>query len=195
MTDEKIVQELAQKNEAALGILINRYQGKFVRWAKKNRLYFDDQTLADAFVDAVIRLYEHIQTKQFTWQKQGGLQSYLFKIGKFQLINQLEKIKNRERHQPQVQHAATDWLFKFDPNREQEIMEMSSVVAKMVGQLGDSCQQLLKLYEFEGHSMKEIAQIMGFESENVAKSRKYQCLQQLRKLAKTQYSKEDFFLD
>jgi len=195
MTDKQIVAELANRNDTVLKHLIKRYQGKFIRWARKNRFYFDDEVLADTFIDALLKLYENILQKQFVWQENGGLQAYLFQIGRYKLINQLEKVKNRERHHDKVQHAATDWLFNFDPHREQEILEMADIIAQMMEQLGDSCQKLLRLFEFEGKSMREIADILGFESEQVAKSRKYQCLKQLRKYAKEVYSKDDFFQD
>ena len=46
--------------------------------------------------------------------------------------------------------------------------------------LGNTCQQLLKLFYYEKKSMDDVAQIIGLNNAKTAKSKKYKCLQQLK---------------
>jgi DNA-directed RNA polymerase specialized sigma24 family protein len=44
-------------------------------------------------------------------------------------------------------------------------------------QLGERCRELLVLFYNRRLKLKEIAQIMGYTSENTAKNQKYKCLE------------------
>jgi len=58
--------------------------------------------------------------------------------------------------------------------------------------LGDTCRKVLSYYYFDGMSMQEIADRVGFANTDTAKTKKYKCKKKLDELIKTAYSAHDF---
>ena len=48
----------------------------------------------------------------------------------------------------------------------------------LLGKLGKNCKEVL-MYWANGYSMKEIAEMMGYKSDNMAKKKKYKCFKEL----------------
>lgn len=46
--------------------------------------------------------------------------------------------------------------------------------------LGQKCRELLELFYFKKTSMKDIAKLLGFSSEKVAKNQKYRCIEKAK---------------
>jgi|TARA_B110000259_G_scaffold188410_1_gene247137 DNA-directed RNA polymerase specialized sigma24 family protein len=53
----------------------------------------------------------------------------------------------------------------------------------IVQQLGGKCQEILKQFYFMKFNMKTIADKLGYNSVNTAKTQKYKCLERAKKLA------------
>jgi RNA polymerase sigma factor (sigma-70 family) len=54
---------------------------------------------------------------------------------------------------------------------------------RVLQQIDERCRQIFRLYYFEKQSMLQIAQQVGFSGEESAKTQKYKCVEQARKLA------------
>jgi len=59
--------------------------------------------------------------------------------------------------------------------------------------MGDTCKKVLTLYYFDGVSMNDIAEKLGFANSNTAKTKKYKCKQELDRIVKKQFKQTDFF--
>ena len=76
--------------------------------------------------------------------------------------------------------------FEFTSEEESEFQEAIEREAKfkqiesVLTQIGDKCLQLLKLFYYEGLSMKIIASKVGLKSEKIAKNQKYKCLERAK---------------
>ena len=57
--------------------------------------------------------------------------------------------------------------------------ERSNAINDLLAQIGEECQKLLKYSIYDNLSMKEIAQLMGYSNEGVAKTYNYRCKQKL----------------
>ena len=73
-----------------------------------------------------------------------------------------------------------------------ESEERIKIINKCVNELGDTCRKVLTYYYFDGMSMAEIAERLGFANTNTAKTKKYKCKKKLDELVRTQYSESDF---
>ncbi len=67
------------------------------------------------------------------------------------------------------------------------------MMRNLMDQLGERCKALLTLSVFDKRSMKEICGIMGFSSEDAAKTGNYKCKQRLMKLIKVTPSLMELF--
>ena len=62
-----------------------------------------------------------------------------------------------------------------------------------ITQIGQKCQQLLKLFYGKGISMSEIAKKLGMRNDKVAKAQKYRCIHKVKEvLESTETSQDDY---
>ena len=60
-----------------------------------------------------------------------------------------------------------------------ELTEERQTMLELIKQLGEDCQKVLRYYYYERLKMKEIAQLMNFANDQVARNKKAKCLKQL----------------
>jgi RNA polymerase sigma factor (sigma-70 family) len=88
-TDEEIAREVQQGKTESLGVLIERYEPKLSRYAKK--FLSDPEDGKDVIQDVFIKAYTNI--KQFNVDKK--FSSWIYRIAHNELVNAIKK-KNRE---------------------------------------------------------------------------------------------------
>ena len=81
------------------------------------------------------------------------------------------------------EEAPADYTIISD---EKRLMELLS-------HLSPDCREILRLYYFDRLSMRQIAEVMGYNSEQVAKNKKARCMQVLRRLVDKDPNKTSFF--
>ncbi len=77
---------------------------------------------------------------------------------------------------PDMSHQALEETIE----KERRLISLEHVLSK----IGEKCQTILKLYYFQKNSMKEIAQKLQLSSVQMAKNRKYKCLEKARDLVR-----------
>lgn len=129
----------------------------------------------DVFQDAIIVLYE--KTKISDFKLTCALKTYIYSIVRNLWLKALSKKK--------IKVSITDYEKFYNIPIEEEPEEnkdkMSEVNAALK-LLGDKCRQLLVSFYFEKKKMQLIAEELGYEKAVNAKSQKYKCMQQLKKL-------------
>ncbi len=75
---------------------------------------------------------------------------------------------------------------------EHEKNERIRIINECINSLGDTCRKILTYYYFDGMSMTDIAEKLGFANTDTAKTKKYKCKKKLDSLVKSQYSASDF---
>ena len=71
----------------------------------------------------------------------------------------------------------TDEVAIFNMMKEEE----QSEVRRLMEQLGEGCRKVLVSYYYKRMRMREIAENMGYSSEQVAKNRKSDCMKKTEK--------------
>ena len=66
--------------------------------------------------------------------------------------------------------------------KQLQLSEERQTMLTLIGQLGADCQKLLYLFYYEQLKMKEIARLMPFANDQVARNKKVKCLKQLIKI-------------
>ena len=145
----------------------------------KSKYSFTEEEVMSAYADAVLSLIKHVRAGSFRGDSK--LSTYLFQIFQHKCVDLFRK------HTSQKNKA--EWVYELphvsDPIRdalgklidEEQVSRLKTLLHK----LGEKCKRLL-LYWGEGYSMEEIASILQFRDAGSAKSRKYKCLQGLKKL-------------
>jgi RNA polymerase sigma factor (sigma-70 family) len=122
-------------------------------------------------------LVEKIEDPNFTLTSK--LTSYLYGIARFLCLNQLRK----ERKTLELEWSDTLILNATDIGYEEEQEEQLKLLDQVLNSISEQCQKLFKLFYFEKMSMKTIANMLNYSSENSAKTQKYKCLERANKLS------------
>jgi RNA polymerase sigma factor (sigma-70 family) len=77
-----------------------------------------------------------------------------------------------------------DVIAQEDPSPLDQMVdnEQNAIIRSALDRLGDPCRTLLILFYWEEASMDEIARQLGLANASTAKSKKYQCKEQLKRL-------------
>lgn len=128
------------------------------------------------FHDSVIAFVKYvIQHRDF--QLSSSLVGYMRTIGKYQWINRLRKVgKSAAEAGREIDELHIESSFKSD----QFILskEKSQALKTLLDRLAKRCREVLLLWS-NGYSMKEIASLVDYQSEGMARKKKSQCMKSL----------------
>ena len=166
-------------NEQAIDYLYVKYFKMMSNMIIKNS--GTEYEARDIYQDALIVFWQKvIQDKLLLTSK---ISTYLYSICQNLWRKELEKKKR-------LSYEEKDGLQNDEQAYDQN--EKNSLIAQCIDKLGDSCKKVLTYYYFDGLSMQDIADQLGFSSPDTAKTKKYKCKKELDKIVKSMYTKEDF---
>jgi len=173
-TDEKIITDLKRGNDdPVLAYLYKEVYPKVRSYIKGNKGNEDEAK--DIFQDAVIIFYKKVKLN--TLQEPLNVTAYICHISKNLWINRVKRI-NRTTEMPDRDFAEPEEDLLTNIISE----EKRTAVNGLLSQVGEECQKLMKHFLYDNMSMREIAVLMGYSSENVAKTYHYRCKQKLVQL-------------
>ncbi len=157
--------ELKRGSAEAFKILYRKYHKQTYRFCL--RMLKDKDIAQDAFQETFIKVYEN--RKQF---KGDNFSSWLFAIARNTCLNLIRRRKEFDSFEE----------FNYLPNNQkQSDVGLKDQVAKAISTLPLPFREALLLREYEEHSYKDIAEILGI-SLSLAKVRVHRAREILRKL-------------
>lgn len=160
---------------SVLETIYKENRSPFLSFAKKYKLPKED--IIDVYQDAIIALRDNIVNGKVELLD-STIRTYLFSIGKYMIYKKVkaykseiilaEEIKNQDG---QISHF--DYYENINSSNQQ-------LVNTCFSKLGEKCQHVLKLFYYEGLTLKEIQQYLGYDNYNVIKSQKSRCLRTLK---------------
>lgn len=174
MTDQEIFTGIAQQDNRTFQFLYREYQGKILGMVQKNNGNAEDAL--DVFQEGIIGLWTNIEKGKFQLQESAKISTYLFALCRNIWISKLRKRKVMFTVDERTQGELID---EVDDMEEQ--YEQIKTLEDRFRQLGDRCQQILKLFYYQKIALKDIAQRLSI-TEKTAKNNKYRCMQKLRAL-------------
>jgi len=169
--DRDVLVELYKENEAMIVKYIREQNGR-------------SEDAEDLLQEALIVLWKNAKNTEFTLTAKPS--TYIYAIVKNLWLKQVDKNKRispEENINPQLHATSQDTDSKMD----------LAIVRKMLNQMGETCRQVLLMFYYDGFDMQTIAKANNFSNADVAKSKKHQCLKELEKQVKSQFSSTDFF--
>lgn len=123
----------------------------------------DQQTAEDLLHDGFVQVFTHIN--QFKWKGEGSLKAWLYKVQQSIIIQHLRR---------QTVHGIF-LSIEENPQMADEIPEPENVsqiprhvLMKMIGELPTGYRTVFNLFVIDGHSHKEIAQLLGINEKSSA---------------------------
>lgn len=125
--------------------------------------------------EAIIALYEKIKANDF--QAKAKLSTFLFAVAKNQWYNQL---KRKEVPTDHLTHSKT--LNNEETDGVNESKTQNEWIFGLMNHLKKDCKDILIYSIYQKYSMAEIAEMMNFKNEQIARNKKSKCLGYFKKL-------------
>jgi RNA polymerase sigma factor (sigma-70 family) len=176
-SDARILDGIRRGDETALVTLYNTHRRPITAHVMRNNGTADDAD--DMLQEALIVLWERVRAG--TFEHTAALGTFLFATARNLWLRRLARARREQPFDPAAETTSTD-----DPSPLDELIddEQTATVRTAMDRLGEPCRSLLLLFYWEEETMEEIARRLGFANAATAKSKKYQCKEQLKHLAK-----------
>ncbi|HXA01740.1 MAG TPA: sigma-70 family RNA polymerase sigma factor [Cytophagaceae bacterium] len=173
-SDKDVVLALKKGNDdVVLAFLYKSVLPKVKHYIKGNKGNEDEAK--DIFQDAIINFYSNVKLNKIP--ENVNVSAYICHIAKNLWINRVKRM-HKSTEMPHEDFFRTEEDFLGNLITE----EKTAAIAKLLSEIGQECQTLLKYSVYDKLSMKEICKLMGYSSENVAKNYNYRCKQKLIQL-------------
>lgn len=161
------------RNTNVLNYLYKNSLPQIIKFICKNNGDVDEAK--DIFQDAVVSLFTTVKLDKFEDGK--DINGFLYTVSRNLWINRVKK-RNKQFDISQVE------LSNFDESNLSNIItkEKEQLIDAFMLKVGEKCRQILKYVIYDNLSMKEIAVLMDFAGETVAKSSHYRCKQKMMEL-------------
>jgi RNA polymerase sigma factor (sigma-70 family) len=175
LVNQRILQQIKDHdyNEAIASLYKTAYPN-IRNYIMKNSGNID--CVKDIFHEAVIVLLETIRTNKFDESKE--INGFLYTVARNKWINTVRKTQHATKYMDaQVHQNKDDFETSHEILLQKEMrLEMKSVIEK----LSESCQKIIELVFYKNRSMDEIAEELGYNSRDTAKTAHYKCKQKLK---------------
>ena len=171
---DKLRSTNSKENDEAMEYLYVSLYGKVLGYILNNR--GQEEEAKDIFQDALLIFFKLI--KQNKLGNETKAEAYVFSICRNLWLKQLKqkkKVSSKEVEELDlpIEDVLSDQIFSIDK---------SNLLKIVLKEVGSGCQTILFAFYYERQSMEEIRESMNLSSIQVAKNKKYKCLQRLKKI-------------
>jgi RNA polymerase sigma factor (sigma-70 family) len=178
MKDTEIIARISSGDEKALDYLYRKYYKMMVKLVLNNSGSEDEAK--DIFQEALIVFWQKVSSGNLVLTSK--ISTYLYSI----CLNQWRKELDRKSR---ISTTEEKEEFEIIDNDKAERIK---IVNDCINALGDNCKKILTYYYFDGLSMNDIADKLGYANTDTAKTKKYKCKKRLDLLIKSRYKASDF---
>lgn len=151
-------------SEKSMEQLYTLYRGRFIGYIQK-RYQLEEEMVSDIYHDSFLLMMDNIRTGKY--QKQdASLLTYLLGIGKNLVLKKLRKKNERP--------LVAGWISELLPDTDWK--SALEEAGRLIGEGETVCNQILQFFYWEKLSMSDIAERLGYQSAEVAKSKKNSCM-------------------
>jgi RNA polymerase sigma factor (sigma-70 family) len=135
------------------------------------------QDAKDVFQESLIVLYRNLHKSEFNLT--ASIYTYLYAVSRF-VWSDIQKT-NSKIPKNEFDINIEDVSKSVQEEKKYQFAEHAFL------QLGERCQQLLLMFYHKKMSFKDIAKVMQFKSEKIAKNQKYKCLTKAKDIFQNNY--------
>ena len=135
----------------------------------------------DIFQETVVTFIELIRKNRF--RRDSSIKTFLVSVARNIWLNELKKKKSGDQRAKIFETGRGNMDNDALDNLTQR--EKKEQLLSLMARLGESCRKMLTLYYYDNLSFEEIIRIMGYETEQVARNKKYKCMKELSELIRS----------
>jgi RNA polymerase sigma factor (sigma-70 family) len=150
-----------------------------IRFLVKSNTGFDEDA-EDIFQEALFIVLKKLQDEEF--ELSSSFLTYLYSISRNLWLQRLKRKRQAYQNQDDLERYLSGRDASVDSHYEEH--EKYKLFQEYFDKMSPDCQRLMKLF-LSKMSLREIAEEMGYKSEDYAKTKKYLCKESLKKLIET----------
>lgn len=183
LSDTRIIEEVKKGNYQVLDPFYRGTKLTYLKWAYANFNISNDEG-EDIYHDAFELLVKNILLGKLNTLKY-SLRAYFLGIAKHLIYDKFrkKKIVTEKEHQFE-QMVPSDSVEEIDPVYLLQEEKLDAVLECMKG-LSSTCRSLINLFYNDRKSLREIAELLNYKNEDVAKAMKVRCMAELRLCVKS----------
>jgi RNA polymerase sigma factor (sigma-70 family) len=177
MKDSEVLDRIRKGDESALEFLYKKYYRMMTKLVISNS--GTEEEARDVYQDALVVFWE--KAKKGDLVMTSKISTFIYSI----CLNLWRKELDRKSR---FSSEEKENFESIDTEREERI----KAIHDCLDELGETCKKILMYYYFDGLSMNEIAENLGYANTDTAKTKKYKCKKRLDELVKAKYTAGDF---
>jgi RNA polymerase sigma-70 factor, ECF subfamily len=154
MTDEALAALVQGNNYEALGVLMDRYQAKLLRYGK--RFLAHDANIVDVVQDVFVKAYENIQS----FDASRKFSPWIYRIAHNAFVSEIRRKKREPLAYLNLDTILAHPSYEFDPAADEERIQMKVLIDKGLDALSPAYKEVIVLYYIENQSYQEISDIL-----------------------------------
>ena len=132
----------------------------------------------DIFQETVVTFIDLIRKGKF--RRDSSVKTFLVSVARNIWLNELKRKKSGDQRARIFETSRGQIEQDIAENLNQR--ETREQLLSLMGHLGESCRKILTLFYYENLPFDEIVGKMGYETEQVARNKKYECMKELSDL-------------
>lgn len=174
---------LKQIKKDGMSAMLPMYRLHREKYLSFTSQYTTDRDLRlQSYNDAIVNAYRAIVKSSYD-PKKSKLKTFIFNIGKNNLINRLEKENTYTKHISfENTDKEADVEVPFSDSSPKQNEKWNKDLSLGFDQLGEKCRELILYFYYDRLDTEEIMKLMNYDSSGVVYSAKSRCLKRLREL-------------
>ena len=186
-TDQEIIDGLLQKTAARTEEIVSQlYRDcqKSIDWMVMSNSGTKEQA-NDLFQEVILVFLNNVWNNKFELRPNSRVKTYIYEVARMMWLKQLRNDANRlNREKTYLEENQPNAI--SDQNPEQDFLNAEEVEQALTvfHRLDAFCQQILTAFYSERMTMQQIADSFNLGTAANAKTRKYRCMESLKKILK-----------
>lgn len=173
---KNLVEGIKDGSYQVLGEVYEKYRNECIQWLA-SKYNCDPDQAKDIYQHAIIILYENVTQNKLT-RLNSNIKTYVFAIAK----NKMREYLREKNKMVNIGSDSDDINMFQEDETNYSSQEDLLKLRKGLGQLGEPCQTLMKMFYYQKLQMSEIKLALNYKTEASAKNQKYKCLLRLRRI-------------
>lgn len=179
MTDNDILNLIKEDDQKVISRVYVKYHDEFIRFVRKGYPMLDIDNAEDAYSECFHALYRNVKMGKLV-SLTCDLKTYLFQIGKYKVIDEINR-KSKAEDKQIIQFMPSDEMLELDFFEEDVNIKKIHLLNETVALLTDPCKTLLTLFWYKQKSDKEIVETTVYSSTDTVKNQRSRCMRTLKK--------------
>jgi len=180
LNEELLLKGLAENNSKAIETIYKQNFNIVQAFILNNNGSYDEAR--DIFQEAMITLYEKVQTESFVLTCK--INTYVYSVCRRLWLKRLQQLG---RYSNQIDGFEETLQVEDEIEAHERKNTDFAMMEKALNSIGEPCRTLLESFYIKKIGMQELAKQFGYTNADNAKTQKYKCLLRLKKIFFAQY--------